>query len=86
MDFYLMDVHSTVNINGKDVAFDYINTYLDKGKAVEEAEQLSKDENVLKISVHHWVAKENGKQYIIYEDIPYYYLNENHREMKGGLL
>ena len=81
MDFWLVDVLSTVIANGKDVAFDYINTYLDKNKAVEEAERISEDKNVIRVSVHHWVVNGNGSQYIIDEDIPYYYLNKNHKEM-----
>ena len=45
MDFYLVDVLSTITINGNDIAFDYINTYLDLDKAIakySEAMQLAK--------------------------------------------
>ena len=37
MDFWLMDVHSTVVVNGKDVAFDYINTFYEESDAIKEA-------------------------------------------------
>lgn len=84
MDFWLLDVKSTVNVNGNDVAFDYINTHFDKNEAVNEAELLSMDENVLDVSVHHWILKEDGTQEHAENrdgtDIPYRFLNRNHRE------
>lgn len=58
MDFWLLDVKSTVDVNGKDVAFDYINTYFEPNEAIKEAKLLSEDENVLEVSVHHWILKE----------------------------
>ena len=42
MEFFLVDVKSTINVNGKDVAFDYINTYTDFDKAMEKAKELKK--------------------------------------------
>lgn len=85
MEFYLVDVKSTVEVNGTDVAFDYINTYYDLDKAIEEAKELSKDDNVLDISVHKWILKEDGTQEHA-EDynhgIMYSFQNKNHREFK----
>lgn len=86
MDFWLLDVKSTVIVNGKDVGFDYINTYFEPNEAIKEAKLLSEDENVLEVSIHHWILKddgsqehaENGDKY----DIPYRFLNMNHRELK----
>lgn len=86
MDFWLMDVHSTVIVNEKDVAFDYINTFYEESDAIREAKLLSQDENVLKVSVHHWILNEDGTQEHAENrdktDIPYYFLNRNHRQMK----
>lgn len=62
MEFYLVDVKSTVNVNGTDVAFDYINTYCDYNKAIREAELLSANKEVLDVSVHKWILKEDGMQ------------------------
>ena len=53
MDFYLVDVLSTITINGNDIAFDYINTYLDLDKAIEAAKEISENPDVLKVTVHH---------------------------------
>lgn len=87
MDFWLLDVKSTMIVNGKDVAFDYVNTYFEPYEAIEKAKLLSKDENVLEVSVHHWILKEDGTQEHmendIRYDIPYRFLNRDHREMKG---
>ena len=86
MDFWLLDVKSTVIVNGKDVAFDYINTYFDVIEAVKEAKLISMDENVLEVSVHHWNLKEDGSQVHSENndgtDIPYRFINRNHRELK----
>ena len=84
MDFWLLDVKSTVNANGNDVAFDYINTYFDKNEAVNEAKLLSMDEYVLEVSVHHWILNEDGTQEHVdtLDSIPFYYFNKNHRELK----
>lgn len=85
MDFWLLDVKSTVNINGKDVAFDYINTYFEKNDAIRDAKLLSMDNDVLEVSVHHWILLENGEQEHVDDvkgGIEYRFLNENHRELK----
>lgn len=88
MDFWLLDVKSTVLVNGNDVAFDYINTYFEPNEAIKEAKLLSEDENVLEVSVHHWILKEDGIQEH-FEDkygygVLYRFLNQNHRELKEG--
>lgn len=60
MEFYLLDVKSTVSVNGTEMAFDYLNTFFDVKKAVEEAKQLSENDNVVSVSVHKWIMKEDG--------------------------
>jgi hypothetical protein len=90
MDFWLMDVKSTEMIDGKRIAFDFINTYYDMDKAIKDARELSKKENVLDISVHHWILKADGTQEHVEDDdyrneIPYHYLNENHWEMRRAV-
>ena len=86
MDFWLLDVKSLLNVNGKDVCFDYINTYLDVNDAIKKAKVLSDNEDVLEVSVHHWILKEDGTQEHTDNDdgndIPYYFLNREHRELK----
>lgn len=84
MEFWLVDVKSTVNVNGKDVALDYINTRYDKNEAIEEAKLLSKNEDVLDVSVHKWILLEDGTQEHAEDDdcIPYSFQNENHRELR----
>ena len=62
MDFYLVDVLSTITINGNDIAFDYINTYLDLDKAIEAAKEISENPDVLRVTVHHWVVNPDGSQ------------------------
>lgn len=89
MDFWLLDVKSLINVNGNDVCFDYINTYFDSNEAIKEAKLLSEDEDVLEVSVHHWILKDDGIQEHAENgdktDIPYYFLNKNHRELKEGV-
>lgn len=86
MNFWLLDVKSTVKVNGKDVVFDYINTYYTEIEAVKEAKLLSLDPNTLEVSVHHWMLKADGTQTHVVSgsktDIPYSFINANHREMK----
>ena len=84
MIFWLLDVKSTVVINNKDVAFDYINTYYEKNDAIREAKLLSLDDNVLEVSVHKWILKDDGTQEHSNDDgsIPYYFINSEHREFK----
>lgn len=84
MEFWLLDVKSTVVVNNKDVAFDYINTYYEKNDAIREAKLLSLDDNILEVSVHKWILKEDGsKEHSEDEDsIPYHFLNREHREFK----
>lgn len=84
MEFYLVDVKSTVNVNGVDVAFDYINTYYDSNEAIKEAKLLSMNEDVLEVFVHKWILREDGTQEHSNDNnsIPYRFQNKNHREMK----
>lgn len=91
MEFFLVDVKSTINVNGKDVTFDYINTYLDFDSAMLEARALTENDDVLNVSVHTWILKDDGTQEHAEDDcingifrscIPYSYTNKNHREME----
>lgn len=84
MDFWLMDVQSTVVVNGKDMAFDYINTYYDKNEAIKEAKLLSMNDDILGVSVHKWILLEDGSQEHSEDNdcIPYSFQNKNHREWK----
>ena len=84
MEFWLLDVKSTVIVNGTDVTFDYINTYYEEKDAIREAKLLSLDDNVLEVSVHKWILKEDGSQEHSEDDdsIPYRFLNREHREFK----
>ena len=81
MEFFLVDVKSTINVNGKDVAFDYINTYLDFDSAMSEARALTENDDVLSVSVHTWILNDDGTQEHA-EDISYIYINKTHREFK----
>lgn len=81
MEFFLVDVKSTINVNGKDVAFDYINTYLDFDSAMSEARTLTENDDVLSVSVHTWILNDDGTQEHT-EDVSYIYINKNHREFK----
>ena len=84
MEFWLLDVKSTVNVNGTDVAFDYINTYYDKNEAIKEAKLLSMNDDVLYVSVHKWILLEDGSQEHSEDNdcIPYSFQNKNHRKWK----
>ena len=77
----MLDVKSTVVVNGKDVAFDYINTYYEEKDAIMEAKLLSLDDDVLEVSVHKWILKEDGSKEHSEDDnsIPYHFIN---REFK----
>ena len=84
MEFWLLDVKSTVVVHGTDVAFDYINTYYEEKDAIMEAKLLSLDDDVLEVSVHKWILNEDGTQEHADGDdsIPYDFLNKDHREWK----
>ena len=81
MKFFLVDVKSTINVNGKDVVFDYINTYLDFDSAMSEARTLTENDNVLSVSVHTWILNDDGTQEHT-EGVSYIYINKTHREFK----
>lgn len=82
MEFWLVDVLSTITINGKDVAFDFINTHFTLDTALEEAKHLSKNNDVLRVQVHKWIKNADGSEEHAEGDdsIPYSFDNENHRE------
>lgn len=91
MEFYDLCIQSTININGKDVAFDYENTYTDLDEAMTKAKELTKDNDVLHVSIHRWILKEDGTQEhaendyingVFRSSIPFDYTNKNHREMR----
>lgn len=81
MYFYLVDVKSTKNVNGEDVALDYINTYLLESDAENEAKKLSKDEDTLEVGVFRWKLLENGDHEIDYGYNGFRFLNRKHREL-----
>ena len=64
MEIYLLDVKSVVDVNGNDVAHDYINTYTNFIDAANEALRLSsnKSMNIVDMSIHKWIIKEDGTQ------------------------
>ena len=84
MEFYLVDVKSTVNVDDVDVAFDYINTYNNIHDAIREAKLLSLNTDVLEVSVHKWILKWDGTQEHSEDsnNIPYHFQNKNHRELR----
>ena len=84
MYFWLVDVKSAANVNGVDVAFDYINTYLSLSEAIREAKLLSENDDILEVSVHKWILNEDGSQEHADGDdsIPYDFFNKDHREWK----
>lgn len=86
MDFWLLNAQSTREVGGEMVAFDYTNTFFSPEIAVEEAKILSLDNNVLCVSVHHWILKSDGTQEHAENgdktDIPYSFINRNHWELK----
>ena len=71
---------STVVVNGKDVAFDYINTFYEKNEALRKAQLLESNDDVLHVLVVHWKLYEDGTQEEV--DCIYSYLNREHREIK----
>lgn len=84
MNFFLMDVKSTVDVDGADVPFDYINTYWNVNEAIMEAERQSFNKDVLEVSVHRWVLEQDGSQKHDSggDSILYRFLNDNHRELE----
>ena len=62
MIFCLLDVKSNVNVNGKVVGFDYINTYYDYSDAFKAATELCETKDVLDVSIHKWILKDDGTQ------------------------
>ena len=84
MNFYLLDVKSTIDVDGVDAPFDYINTYWDANEAIMEAERQSFNKDVLEVSVHRWVLEQDGSQKHdgSSDSILYRFLNDNHRELE----
>lgn len=84
MNFWLVDVKSTVAVNGKDVCFDWINTHLSVDDAIKNAKIIALDKNTLQVSVHKWILKEDGTQDIASDEdsCMYNFLNDKHREWK----
>jgi len=81
MKFYLLSVKSTVIVNGEDIAFDYINTYYNPNEAIRKAKLLSTNKDVLDVSVHEWILKEDGTQDHT-GNVLFRFLNKEHREME----
>lgn len=82
MEFYDLDVQSTININGEDTAFDYNNIYLNFDDANAETEKLKINNDVLSISIHKWILLPDGTQEHTGE-VLYSYINKNHRELSA---
>ena len=84
MEFYLVDVKSIVNVNGVDVAFDYINTYYNLNEAIKEAKLLFINKNVTDISVHKWILGEDGSQRHSddIDSVPFHIRNVSYSEWK----
>lgn len=64
MEYYVVDVKSTRNVDGKDVAFDYCNIYYDENKANEEAKLLTFDNDIIAVDVFRWILKSDGTEEI----------------------
>ena len=62
MEYYVVDVKSTRNVDGKDVAFDYCNIYYDEDKANEEAKLMTLDNDVLEVGVFRWILNSDGTE------------------------
>ena len=74
LNFWLVDVLSTVTIDGVNVPFDYINTYLNEADAIREAKKLSLNEDVIRVGVHKWERYADGERHSEDDDcIPYHY-------------
>lgn len=82
MEYYVVDVKSTRNVDGKDVAFDYCNIYYDENKANEEAKLMTLDNDVLEVGVFRWILKSDGTEEIDWNYYGFRWLNRNHRENK----
>lgn len=78
MDFWLLNVKSTEEVDGEQLPFDYVNTYYDKDKANADAKELSKKKNILAVGVYHWILKADGTQERVESEDSYYFLNRNH--------
>ena len=81
MYFYLVDVKSTKEVNGEDVALDYINTHLLESDAENEAKKLAEDKDTLEVGVFRWKLLENGDHEIDYSYNGFRFLNRKHREL-----
>lgn len=84
MEFYLVDVHSAVVVDGEDVAFDYINTFHDESVANKEAYAIAFNKDVLKVSVHRWILHKDGSHEIDEDYSGFYWLNRSHREFTSN--
>ena len=84
--YWLVNCKSTVSVNEVDTAFDFINAHFNLDSALKEAKALSKNEDVIVVSVHKWILYSNGEtDHAPLDDddsIAYYYRNEKHREYK----
>ena len=60
--FYLVDVLSNVTIDGENVPFDYINTYVTKEEAMSAANKLAANTDTIRVAVHKWCLDQNGNE------------------------
>lgn len=82
MEYYVVDVKSTRNVDGKDVAFDYCNIYYDENKTNEEAKLLTLDNDIIAVDVFRWILNSDGKEEIDWSYYGFRWLNRNHKEIK----
>ncbi len=79
LKFYLVDVCSAIPVDGELIALNFCNTHFSPETALEEAKRLSKDPNVIKVSVHTWIKDANGEEYHAegVKDTTYYYYHRD---------
>ena len=78
IEYYLIDVKSEIKVGTVHTAFDYINTCLHFEEAIEKAKEISMNPDVLDVSVHKWVLKEDGTNEHSEDNdsIPYHYVRQ----------
>ena len=66
------------------MALGYNDTDFSRSEAIKEAKLLSENDDVLEVSVHKWIMKDDGSQEHADGDdaIPYRFLDKDHREWK----
>lgn len=60
MLYYLLDIKSVVIIDGKETAFDYLNTYTSFNDVIKSFDYLGCKDNIADASIHEWELKSDG--------------------------